>query len=75
MAYTKAILFRFPSYGIYRHVDWYINNNVGGEVAASETLVTIYTNIVYQKKELVALPVVDLEISTIQPKNLNSAKI
>jgi hypothetical protein len=49
-------------------VNWYINNNVGCEVAAFETLVTIYTNIVYQKKELLALPVVDLEISTIEPK-------
>jgi hypothetical protein len=68
MACTKAILFRFPSYEIYRHVDWYISTNVGCEVAASETLVTIYTNIVYQKKELVVIPVVDLEMSVIQPK-------
>jgi len=70
MAWTKAILFRLPSYGIYRHVDRYryIGKNVGCEVAASETPVTSYTNIIYQKKELIFIPVVDLEMSVIQPK-------
>jgi hypothetical protein len=66
MACTKAILFRFPYYGIYRLVEWYKGTNVGCEVSASRMLVNICTN-VYQK-ELVVIHVVELEMSVIQPK-------
>ena len=67
MSCTNAILFRFPSCGIYRLVEWYIGVNVGCEVSASEMLVTVCTDIIYHK-ELVVILGADLEMSVIQPK-------